>query len=67
MLESLDDAFHAAMPSPAELALAVGQPENRQLFRWRDLLLAWQKRWQQLHPLTVHDMTDERSHFSVRF
>ena len=66
MLESLDNAYYAALPDTEALADAVGRPDNRQLFRWRDLYLVWQKRWWAKRPLTVHNMTDERNHFSIR-
>ena len=65
-LEALDDAYYAALPPVEQLAAACGRPDNRQLFRFRDLYLVWQKRWHQSHPLAVHDMTDERRSFSVR-
>ena len=35
MLESLDDAFHAAMPSPAELALMLDETEENIIDRIR--------------------------------
>ena len=65
-LEGLDDAYYAALPSVAELARLCGQPENTQLFRFRDLYLQWQKRWWRTHPMNVLDMNDERHSFSVR-
>lgn len=65
-LEAMDDAYYDALPPTQELAAACGRPDNRQLFRFRDLYLVWQKRWWQTHPLTVRDMNDERGCFSVR-
>lgn len=65
-LESLDDAYYAAIPSIAELAKQVGRPDNHQLFRFRDLALEWQKRYIRGNSIKLYDMNDERHSFSVR-
>lgn len=65
-LEMLDDAFYAAVPTAAELAQRYGDPAGDRLFRYRDLVLLWTRRYMRENGLTLHDMTDERGHFSVR-
>ncbi|MDO4739332.1 MAG: hypothetical protein Q4A66_01555 [Eubacteriales bacterium] len=65
-LEEMDERFYAALPSPAELAALVGKAENRQIFRWRDLYLEWQKRYLARYAPELYDMNDERHSFSVR-
>lgn len=65
-LEALDDAFYAAVPSASDLAALYGDPESDKLFRIRDLVLLWTKRYVREHNVTLHDMTDERGHFSAR-
>ena len=64
-LEAMDLAYYAAIPSIADLAHTYGRPENQQLFRYRDLVLQWQKRYLNEHPIDVPDMNDERHSFSV--
>ena len=65
-LEALDDAFYAAVPPAAELAGLYGDPTGDRLFRYRDLVLLWTKKYVREHHIALHDMTDERGHFSVR-
>lgn len=65
-LEMLDDAFYDAVPPAEELAKLYGDPLGDRLFRYRDLVLLWTKRYVRENSLTLHDMTDERGHFSVR-
>ena len=65
-LEAMDDAYYGAVPSIAELARTYGRPDNQQLFRYRDLVLQWQKRYLSEHPVDVPDMNDETHSFSVR-
>lgn len=65
-LEELDEAFYRAIPGPEALARLVGKPENRQIFRFRDLYLEWQKRYMAQTGLKIYDMNDERHSFSVR-
>ncbi|MGN1001438.1 MAG: hypothetical protein ACI4PC_01585 [Oscillospiraceae bacterium] len=65
-LEETDEAYYAALPPIGELAARYGRPENRQVFRYRDLVLQWQKRFLSENPLSVPDMSDERHSFSVR-
>ena len=67
MLEELDDAYYAAMPSAEELAAEYGDPDGTKLYRGRDLLLEWQQRYREAHAPDLHDMQDERHHFSVRY
>lgn len=65
-LEMLDDSFYAVIPPAAELAKLYGNPSGDRLFRYRDLVLLWTKRYVHENGLKLHDMTDERGHFSVR-
>lgn len=65
-LEMLDDAFYAAVPSAEELAKLYGNPFGDRLFRYRDLVLLWTNRYVRENGLQLHDMTDERGHFSTR-
>lgn len=65
-LEAMDDAYYGAIPSVAELARMYGRPDNKQLFRLRDLYLQWQKRYLREHSISVPDMNDERHSFSIR-
>lgn len=65
-LEMLDDAFYAAVPPAAELAKRYGDPMGDKLFRYRDLILLWIKKYVRDNGIALHDMTDERGHFSVR-
>lgn len=65
-LEEMDDAYYAAIPSVAQLANTYGRKDNQQLFRYRDLVLQWQKRYLSEHPVNVHDMNEERHSFSIR-
>ena len=64
-LEAMDDCFHSHFPEISTLAAEYGQPENTQLFRYRDLVLQWQKRYMKDHPI-FPDMTDESGSFSTR-
>ena len=65
-LEEMDEAFYGALPGPEEMAKAVGRPENRQISRFRDLYLDWQKRYMARTGKRIEDMNDERHSFSVR-
>lgn len=65
-LEMLDDTFYDAIPSAEELAKLYGNPFGDRLFRYRDLVLLWTKRYVRENSLKLHDMTDERGHFSIR-
>ncbi len=65
-LETLDDAFYATIPPAVELARLYGDPSGDRLFRYRDLVLLWIKRYVHEKEIKLHDMTDERGHFSVR-
>ena len=66
-LEAMDDRFLKEMPSVQELARMYGDPENQQLFRSRDLVLAWQQRYIAETGNRIYDMHDETHHFSVYF
>ena len=66
-LETMDDRFLKEMPSVQELARMYGDPENQQLFRSRDLALAWQQRYIAETGNRIYDMHDETHHFSVYF
>lgn len=65
-LERMDDKYYAAMPSPAELAEMYGDPEGEKMYRLRDLLLLWQRKFYAEHGEGIPDMDDERGCFSVR-
>lgn len=65
-LEKLDDEYYGTLPPVEELAKLCGEPDNQQLFRFRDLILQWQCRFWSNHPIMVHNMNDERGCFSVR-
>lgn len=65
-LEELDDAYYSAVPAAGELAKLYGRPDNRQLFRFRDMYLQWQTRYLREHPIQTPNMNDERHSFSVR-
>lgn len=65
-LEMLDDTFYDAIPSAEELAKLYGNSFGDRLFRYRDLVLLWTKRYVRENSLKLHDMTDERGHFSIR-
>ena len=65
-LEAIDDAYYAAIPSVSELVDTYGRKDNQQLFRYRDLVLQWQKRYLLEHPISVPDMNDETHSFSIR-
>lgn len=64
-LEAMDDRFYSQLPDTNSLAGQYGEPGNKQLFRFQDLYLQWQKRYLAEHPI-FPDMTDERFSFSAR-
>ena len=64
-LEEMDDRYLQEMPSVQELARMYGDPQNQQLFRIRDLTLAWQQRFIADTGNRINDMHDETHHFSV--
>lgn len=66
MLEELDDRFYAQMPPVAELARLYGDPDSDRMYRLRDLELAWRQRFLRERGTGLHDMDDERGHFSIR-
>ena len=64
-LEQLDDAYLEKMPSPKELAKRYGDPDNKQLFRERDLLLKWEQMYIDEMKGSVYDMHDETHSFGI--
>lgn len=61
-VEEKDDRFRASLPPVRELVALYGQPENTQLYRYRDLIHRWEQRYATEHGL--YDMNDESHHFS---
>ncbi len=66
-LEALDDAYYRAVPPLSELARRYGDPDGDRIFSERDLYLYYQRRFIAETGLQIHDMNDERQHFSRRF
>ena len=66
-LEDRDDAYYAAFPAPEELADRYGDPAGDGLYRDRDLLLLWRRRFARETGLVVEDVTDERFSGSRRY
>ena len=66
-LEKLDDDFYAAVPSLQELAEKYGDGENARWYSLRDLYMKYQRRYIKDTGLVIHDINDERGHFSRRF
>ena len=66
MLEALDERYHALLPPPEELAARYGDRDGERMYRQRDLLLEYRRRWYGEHGGGVPDMDDETGHFSVR-
>ena len=66
-LETMDDRYLSQLPTIPELAEKYGDPDNDQLFRYRDLLLKWQQQFIADAGNTIYDMHDETHHFSVHF
>ena len=64
-LEDMDNRYLEQMPSIQELAERYGDPDNRQLFRLRDLALKWQQKYISDTGNTIYDMHDETHHFTV--
>jgi len=66
-VESLDDAYYDALPSPQELARLYGDRDHFAFYHQRDLLWHYQQRYIAAHRLTLHDVTNERLCGSRRF
>lgn len=66
-LENLDDAYYRAVPDFAQLAARYGDRKGNKIFSERDLYLYYQRKFIAQTGLAVHDMNDERQHFSRRF
>ncbi|MDR2687939.1 MAG: hypothetical protein LBB75_09305 [Oscillospiraceae bacterium] len=64
-LESLDDAYRAALPPMEELAERYGDPGGQRLCQARDLRWKWQSRWLRENDLQVYDVTHENKTGSV--
>ena len=64
-LEDMDNRYLEQMPSVRELAERYGNPDNRQMFRLRDLMLKWQQQYIADTGNTIYDMHDETHHFTV--
>lgn len=66
-LETMDNRYLSQLPAIPELAERYGDPDNDQLFRYRDLLLKWKQQFIADTGKTIYDMHDETHHFSVHF
>lgn len=66
-LEKLDEDYYAALPSLPELAERYGDKENLRWYSLRDLHMKYQRRFIEENGLIIHDINDERWHFSRRF
>ena len=66
-LETMDNRHLSQLPAIPELAERYGDPDNDQLFRYRDLLLKWQQQFIADTGKTIYDTHDETHHFSVHF
>ena len=66
-LETMDDRYLSQLSTTPELAEKYGDPDNDQLFRYRDLLLKWQQQFIADTGNTIFDMHDETHHFSIHF
>ncbi len=66
-LEKLDEDYYAALPSLPELAEKYGNRENHRWYSLRDLHMKYQRRFIEENGLIIHDINDERGHFSRRF
>lgn len=64
-IEALDERFIEQMPSVNDLAARYGRKDNRQLYRFRDLLLRWRQEYISETGGRIYDMHDETHHFSV--
>ena len=64
-LEAMDDRFISEMPSVEELAERYGRKDNRQLYKFRDLVLRWRQEFIAENGKKIFDMHDETHHFSV--
>ena len=64
-LEEMDDRYLKEIPSVQDLAGMYGDPQNQQLFRIRDLVLAWQQRYIAETGNRIYDMHDETHSFSA--
>lgn len=65
-LESLDDTYHAALPSFHELMQQYGDPHSTRLFSRRDIMQTLQRRCIRALRLDLYDLHDERQSFIRR-
>ena len=66
-IESLDDAYHAALPELASLTNLCGNPGSDAFYSARDLIQHYQRKFIKDHNLNLYDIHDERQHFVRRF
>lgn len=66
-LEKLDDDYHAAIPSADELLRQYGNPNGRQYYSQRDMIMHLQRCYIAEHNLNLYDIHDERHSFIRRF
>lgn len=65
-LETLDNEYHAALPSDNDLLKLYGDPEGQQFYSRRDLVMHLQRRYLAEHGLEMYDIHDERQCFVRR-
>ena len=66
-LESVDDAYHRAVPDFGILRELYGDPNGRELYSFRDLHQHYQRRYIAEHGLDLYDLHEENSSFVRRF
>lgn len=66
-LEKLDDDYYSIVPSLPILAEKYGDAGNPRWYSLRDLYMKYQRRYISETGLVIHDINDERGHFSRRF
>lgn len=65
-VESLDDAYHAALPSFEALLRTYADVRDTHLYSRRDLTQSLQRRYIREHGLSLYDVHDERQSFIRR-
>ncbi|MBN1777319.1 MAG: hypothetical protein JW811_04275 [Clostridiales bacterium] len=65
-VENLDKDYYRAIPPINQLAELYGNPQNTKLYRLRDLLWMWQKRYRDENHITIYNVTDERFCYTIR-
>ena len=66
-IEALDEAYYAAFPSFAELAVRYGRGDGEEMFSRRDLFAHYRAAYGKEFSLSPYDVTDERQSGSRRF